>query len=97
MPRVLDHVHSLVKYRKFFGEWHWKCDDPDCSFTCLAAFALGKRMVCAICHEKDIIVDKKQLKLSKLRCENCSNTKEAIEKRKLAETLATILGKVPDV
>ncbi len=92
MSKTLDHVHTYVKWKKAFGEQQYKCDDPDCTSTAPRSLLLGKRTICAVCREKDLILDHKSLKLARPRCSNCSNTAESRKSRELKEKVEAILG-----
>ena len=86
-----EHTHIYVRYGKRFGEVQYKCDDPDCTHIAPRSLVLGKRTICAVCRDKTFVLTYRDLRLSRPRCQGCSNSKEAIEKRSLATKIEDIL------
>lgn len=91
MPAILDHIHTLIRYDKFFGRQYYRCANPDCLFKAPTSLLLGKRSLCAICEKNELILNWKHFKLAKPRCDKCSQTKEAINKRKIKALMESIL------
>jgi len=89
---TLDHIHEYVKFGVKFGELHYKCNHPDCFHTAPVSLIEGKRTMCAICHQKDFILTREDLRRAKPRCPDCSETREAVERRKLQAVLGEVLG-----
>lgn len=90
--KIKEHLHILVRWKKFFGEMCYKCDDPDCEYTARKDFLQGKRSLCSVCKQEEIILDTENLNLSRPRCQNCSRSNEAKQGRKLKNTLEGLLG-----
>ena len=91
MSQILDHVHIFVRWRKAFGEWQYKCADPDCYEVKPLSLILGKRSRCAVCRQTEMILTREDLRRAKPRCKDCSNTKQAIWNRKIQADLTKIL------
>lgn len=92
--RVKDHTHIWMRWKAFAfepDEYVFKCDDPDCEKTSQSSKLEGKRSICAVCKEQELILTNKDLKMERPRCTNCSNTKEAQQKRKLQNVLEQFL------
>lgn len=92
MPQIVDHIHTWVKWKKFFGELHFKCDHPECFLTAPKSKIVGKRTTCASCHVEEFTLTPRHLKMSRPRCINCSQSKEAKEKRELQGKLKDVLN-----
>lgn len=95
--RILDHVHIMIRWKKtaFANEMVFKCDHPDCEYTRTVSFLLGKRSMCGVCKEHDLILTAADLKMERPRCEKCSNRQDAQQKRQLENVLEGFLeGKV---
>lgn len=89
---ILDHIHCFVRWKKNFGEMQWKCDSPDCYEVKPQSLIEGKRSICAICHENEIILTKEHLKRKRPRCEDCSRTQVALERRRIKSVLERLLN-----
>jgi hypothetical protein len=81
--RALNHVHILAK----LNAGHRTCIDPHCRYTCPNADAKGKASRCGVCGINEVIMDNKQMKLAKPRCDACSQRKDAVERRRIESTL----------
>lgn len=86
-----EHTCIWVRWKKNFGEWQYKCDDPDCYKVKAKSFLIGKRTMCAVCRQRDFVLTKLDLKLARPRCEDCSTTKEALERKRIKSIAAKIL------
>lgn len=93
MPKPLpnDHIHSWVRWKKFFGEFSFKCAHPDCTKTAKRSFLKGKRSLCPLCKKETFILTLKDLNLRTPRCPACSNSNENKVKRALENVLGGIL------
>jgi hypothetical protein len=92
MAQVKEHVHTYVRWQRKFGEMQYKCDDPDCLHFAPISLILGKRSMCSICHENEIILTRKDFRLARPRCVKCSQTKEAKNVRKVQELVENLIG-----
>lgn len=86
MP-VVNHVHTYVKYKGRPG--FYRCDAPDCTHFIDKESILGKYSLCTECGSQ-MILTKDDLRRARPKCFNCSNTKEAIRKRKAMEFANTL-------
>lgn len=91
MPK-LDHIHIYQRWKKRFGELHYRCLHPDCTYTAPKSMIEGKRSMCTNCKEKDFILTKYDLRLKNPVCPACSNTQEAKDKRKYQDLVGSLLG-----
>lgn len=96
--KALDHLHIFERWqikpgqpRKAFGEMQYRCTHPDCYCVKPVSLLLGKKAICALCKEREVILDRDQLKRVQPRCPRCSQTKEAIRRRDLAQKLEKML------
>lgn len=87
---ILDHVHTFVRWKKLFNEWHFRCADPDCMKVSPQSLLVGKRSICAICRKEEMILSNDDLRRAKPRCAMCSNTKEAIVGRRFKESIPSL-------
>jgi hypothetical protein len=85
MP-ILNHVHKYVRWKKRF----YRCTHADCTHYAERSFLIGKRAVCNLCGES-FILSPEDLRRSKPRCINCSDTKEAKTRRALMDMLDSIV------
>lgn len=97
---ALDHVHMYVRFKddKNPVKRYFKCSHPDCTTVQNAAFLCGKRSLCNVCGS-EMILTYEQLRNKKPRCENCSQSKTAIQKREMKSQLTdelTLLFKKED-
>lgn len=81
--RIKDHIHIMVRWKKIINEMVFKCDDPDCEYTRTVSFLEGKRSICGVCKERELILTRDDLEMKRPRCSNCSQKREANEKREL--------------
>jgi hypothetical protein len=91
---IQDHIHIWIRWKPFAfdpKEMVFKCDDPDCEKTSQASKLKGKRSICAVCKQNELILTSRDLKMERPRCVNCSLTKEAQQKRKLEDVLTGFL------
>lgn len=79
--KSLNHVHTFTRGRKIFGVQFYMCAHPDCYDMKARTDLVGKRSLCAVCGQHEMILTKEDLKRAKPRCSKCSNTNEAREKR----------------
>ena len=91
MPRILEHTHSYIRWKKNFGKMFYKCNHPDCYHAAPTDMIEGKRTLCPICHQKEFLLEKKHFKMVRPRCPDCSTTKEDVEKRELAKKVQDVL------
>lgn len=91
MP-FLDHIHPYIFWKKFGDERVFKCSHPDCEETRVQSYLEGKRGMCAVCQLNPLVYTKQDLRRSRPRCPECSNTKENREKRKIK----SLLEEMPD-
>ncbi len=91
MSQIIDHIHPFIFWKIYGDERVFKCAHPDCTETRVQSFLVGKRGLCSVCGINDIIYTPDDLRRSKPRCSDCSNTKANREKRKLKDTLASML------
>ncbi len=91
MP-TLNHTHTYIKYKKnpYKNRNLYKCNDPDCTHFADMGLIIGKRSLCPLCS-KDFILTTANLKLSRPRCVECSNTAAGREKRRLKELVGILL------
>ena len=86
------HIHTYVRYKR--NQWKrkdlYRCNDPYCNHYAERTFIVGKASLCTKC-KNEFILTMEDLKLAMPRCINCSNTKEAIERR-AARSLVSRLG-----
>lgn len=89
MP-ILEHLHSFIFWKIYGDERVFKCAHPDCTETRVQSFLVGKRGLCSVCGINDVIYTPDDLRRSKPRCADCSNTKANREKRKIKELLTAL-------
>jgi hypothetical protein len=77
------HIHTWIFWRVNFGERNHRCADPDCSEIKPDSLLLGKRSICGKCKINELILTNYDLKMKVPRCEDCSQTAEAKEKRRM--------------
>lgn len=76
----LNHTHTYQRVGNKKSKW-FRCGDPDCSHKILKTEIANKSSLCNQCHEK-FVLSGYDLTVSKPRCNNCKQTKEAIEFKK---------------
>jgi hypothetical protein len=87
------HIHTWVFWKVNFKERNYRCIDPDCDVIKPASLLLGKRSICAKCKINELILTTYDLKMKWPKCEDCSGTAEAKEKRKMKEIARmTLIG-----
>lgn len=98
MP-ALKHVHTYVKYKNRPG--YWRCDDKLCTHFIDKERVKGKLSRCNSCGAV-FELTYEDLRRVKPVCVECSNTKEAKQKRKVSEIAeqaieiyATTQAKIP--
>jgi hypothetical protein len=84
MPKSLNHIHTYIRWKQAFGEMHYRCDHPDCMHHAPVSLLRGKKSVCAVCKVKELILKSSDFKLARPRCEDCSETAEAVARREFA-------------
>ena len=89
MPK-LNHTHTLVRWKDRFGEMHYKCAHPDCTYAAARSFLIGKRSLCAVCLKMELILTIADLRMARPRCINCSETQEAKATRELLAAQAEL-------
>jgi hypothetical protein len=87
MPSIR-HVHTYVRLNKT----QFKCDDPYCSHIQSKDRLFGKATRCSICKNTEFVLTREDLKRSKPRCINCSETKAAKNYRETREDFGKILA-----
>lgn len=93
MPKLpFTHIHTYIRWKRTEKEIWYKCTHPDCNHYAALSFLIGKRAICGICNENEIILTKEDLRRAVPRCQGCSNTKVAIRRRRLESQLSSILG-----
>ena len=85
--RALNHIHTLNRKNKTTRQ----CADPHCYYTVPNEEIRGRASMCGICGIKEVIMTSIQMKLSKPRCEDCSNRKEFVVKRQIKRTLENLV------
>lgn len=91
---VLKHLHLLHRWKNQFGEMQYRCIHPDCTFFAARSFLLGKRVCCALCGKGELILNVYDLRLAIPRCKECSETKEAKAKKRLAMLMGEVFEQV---
>jgi hypothetical protein len=89
-PDGTPHLHIYERMRstkdgsptKFY-----RCTHPNCVHKMHKREIEGKEAICAICKQNRIILTKYNLELARPRCEECSNSSAAREKRLIQEQL----------
>lgn len=104
MPKTLNHVHTYVRQQTVNrkpvirdNELMFKCNHPDCSHYAPYSLVIGKRSICAVCHEHELILTNRDLERVKPRCHMCSNTKDARNMRKAHDVAANLLKGLAEV
>lgn len=85
---TLKHTHTYVRGKVQFGELHFRCAHPDCTHSARVSMVVGKRSICAVCGQNELILPDQPSILSKIakpRCLECSQTKEARQRRQLLD------------
>lgn len=88
--KSLNHVHILNR----LDVDNRRCGDPYCDFTCSNTYAKGRASRCGVCGINEVIMNARQMKLAKPRCDQCSNTANAIKLRELKNRLENALNEV---
>lgn len=78
MP-VINHIHTYVKYKGKPG--YFKCDAQDCTHWVDKELIVGKLSLCTQCHSQ-FQLTRDDLRRSRPRCINCSDTQKAKDARK---------------
>lgn len=93
------HIHSYIRGRRPISPSATRkdpqvyvCSDPACTSKARRVDLYGKRSLCSQCMKNILILNSQSLKLSRPRCLDCSQTKEARERRNIKEGLAQIFG-----
>lgn len=81
----LAHTHIYIRDKR--AKDTYKCADPDCTHRMHRDLLWGKRSTCAICREKQIVLNYEELKRAEPRCEDCSNQAKHREAREFKEKL----------
>lgn len=79
MP-VANHIHTYVKYKSKPG--YFKCDAPDCTHWVDKELIVNKLSLCTLCGSQ-FQLTRDDLRRSRPRCINCSNTKKSQAARKV--------------
>jgi hypothetical protein len=87
--KILNHVHILNR----LDIDNRRCGDPHCDFICTNQFARGRASRCGVCGINELVMNARQMKLAKPRCESCSDTREARGRRDLGQRLESALEK----
>ena len=87
------HVHSYVRYKnnRYKDPTLFKCDDPHCEHYTDKEMILGKASLCPICRQTEFILTRQNLRCSRPRCDNCSQTNAAREKRRIADMVRNLI------
>ena len=90
MPKILDHIHTYVRWKVAFGELQYRCANPDCLHTAPVSLIEGKRSICSKCGLNELILSKEDLRRVKPMCVECSNTKEAKSKKRFKNIVSDL-------
>ena len=82
--KALKHTHIFEKI-KINGQIFYRCSHGECWFRAPKSEMLGKKTLCVICQKNEFTLSREDLKRAKPRCLDCSNTKEAREKKQLGD------------
>ena len=83
-----NHVHTFVKYKKKPG--FMRCDAPDCIYWIDKELIINKISRCTQCGT-EFQLTREDLKRSRPRCLNCSNTEQA-RKHRIGQDLMRDFG-----
>lgn len=82
MPKELgpNHIHEYVRIVKLDGtadKTRYRCAHPDCPHWQYKNLLKGKRSICAVCHSRELLLDREALRRAKPTCIECSNTEKS--------------------
>lgn len=93
------HIHSYIRGRRAVSPTVTRkdpqlyvCSDPLCTHKMRRESLYGKLSLCPGCLRNTLILNSQNLKLSRPRCLDCSNTKEAKARRAIQAGLGEIFG-----
>lgn len=91
----VSHIHTYE--RSIRSKNTYRCIDPECSHFHTAEFLIGKKALCAKCHqpfllERWMLIGKMSVKTP--LCLSCGNSKKARMHQKLAGTVEDLLAKM---
>jgi len=87
------HIHTFVRYKnnQYKRKDLYRCNDPYCNYVHEVSFLEGKASLCTKCGA-EFILTKEDLKRSRPRCINCSNTQAARAKRRITSMIDNVPG-----
>ena len=89
------HVHTYVRCVNLDGtidKNRYRCAHPDCTHWAYRNFLRGKRSLCAICQQREIIMDYENLRRARPSCFECGKGKKAEAIRKKYQQLNNLFA-----
>src|SRR5882757_5082819 len=92
-PDGTPHIHQYVRVTpKPNREIRYRCAHPDCTSLAPRDLLPGKRSLCAVCGQTEIILDFEMLRRAKPTCFKCSGSKKAVAVRTKFAVLDEMFG-----
>jgi hypothetical protein len=89
------HIHQYVRAKKPNGlkdPLRYRCNHPDCSHWDYKVNLEGKRAMCGVCGQSEIILSYELLKWSRPPCFKCSNSSKSRSIKEKYEELKNMFG-----
>lgn len=89
---TLNHVHTYIRSHrtKSSNRVIYKCSHPNCYHTAFADMLEGKASICNQCKDT-FMLSNYDLRMSRPKCNNCKETKDALEFQRGRNVMASLL------
>ena len=96
-PDGSPHIHQYVRATKPDGSKDprkYRCNHPDCTSFDFKNNLIGKRALCAVCGQREVILTVGMLRLSKPACTFCAQNKKAKAIKQKIHMLDDLFGEM---